>query len=155
MRTVALPIMNPVAAIAVLLAVVAGATALGLVWRSRTGRVRIGGGERLLETELGTGIRFGAAATIVQFSTEFCGPCRNAERVLADVTRRHDDVAYVEVDLAEHPGFASRFNVVQTPTILLLDAAGGIRSRISGVPRADDVVERLGEITKETHVVAG
>ena len=145
--------MNPIAAIAVLLAVVVGATALGLAWRSRTGRVRVADGERLLENDLGTGIRFGSAATIVQFSTEFCGPCRNAERVLTEVTDRHDGVAYVEVDLAAHPGLASRFNVVQTPTILLLDAAGGIRSRIGGVPRAGDVLDRLGQITKESHVV--
>lgn len=138
--------MNPIAAAAVLVALVAVATALGLVWRARTGRARSGSGITVTASELGAHARLGSAATIVQFSTEFCGPCRIAERVLDDVARRHDGVAYIDVDLTTSPHLAGRFGVLQTPTILLLDAAGGIRSRIGGVPRADEVAQQLAHI---------
>ncbi|QDZ13510.1 thioredoxin family protein [Humibacter ginsenosidimutans] len=145
--------MNPVAALLVLVALVVVTTVLGLVWRARSGRIRAADGIRVSADELGDDVHFGDDATIVEFSTEFCGPCRIAERVLGGVAEKHDGVAFVDVDLAARPHLASRFGVVQTPTILLLDAAGGIRARISGVPRAADVEEQLATIAEETHVV--
>ena len=147
--------MNAPAALAVITGLVLIATFAGLLWRVRNGRVRDAGGARVTAQSLGSDVAFGATATIVQFSTEYCGPCRIAERLLNRVVSGRDGVRYVEVDLGQRPHLASEFGVVQTPTILLLDAAGGIRSRIGGVPRADEVAARLDELEKESHVVTG
>lgn len=141
--------MNPVAASLAVVALVIVATLIGVVWRARTGRVRrTASGSVVTSAALETDAVFGDAATIVQFSTEFCGPCRNAERVLTAVAAERDGVAFVHVDLTSRPQVAHRFAVLQTPTILLLDAAGGIRSRIGGVPRAQEVGARLDQIAR-------
>ncbi|MHA7986988.1 thioredoxin family protein [Rathayibacter sp. CAU 1779] len=150
--------MNPLLALAVIAGLVVVATIAGLLWRARNGRIRTTtGGAKLQQTglqrTLGDDAHFGSDATIVQFSTEFCGPCRIAERVLTGVAAQRDGVAYLDVDLTTRPQLATEFGVLQTPTILLVDAAGGIRSRIVGVPKAREVTARLDEIVKESHVV--
>jgi thiol-disulfide isomerase/thioredoxin len=147
--------MNPLIALAVLVGLVAVATLLGVLWRVRTGAVREADGRRLSAESLGADAGLGPLATIVQFSTEYCGPCRIAERVLGDLASRRPGVHYIDVDLGERPHLATEYSVLQTPTILLLDAAGSIRSRIGGVPRADDVAASLDRIVKESDVVAG
>jgi thiol-disulfide isomerase/thioredoxin len=127
--------MNPVAIVAILLGLVALATVLGLVWRSRTGRVRIGDGNlvRLPEVPLA------GRATLLQFSTEVCAPCVPTRRVLGQIADSTDGVSHVDLDLTHRPDLAARFNVLQTPTTLILDRTGAIRARIGGAPRPLEV----------------
>ncbi|GAB3807875.1 thioredoxin family protein [Humibacter antri] len=147
--------MNPAAALAVIAGLVALATLAGIFWRARNGRMREAGGTSVAARSLGPDVEFGSRATVLQFSTEYCGPCRVAERLLRDVTSERDGVRYIEVDLGQRPQLATEFGVMQTPTILLLDATGGIRARIGGVPRADEVAARLDEFEEESHAVTG
>src|SRR4051812_16798277 len=71
-----------------------------------------------LEHELGD------RATLLQFSSAFCAPCRAARRVLADVAATVPGVAHVEVDAEHHLELVRRVGVVRTPTTLVLDATG-------------------------------
>lgn len=146
--------MNVPAALIVIAALVATTTLLGVLARRRSGRVRPAAGARFDAGRLGPDAQLGTTVTVVQFSTEYCGPCRVAERVLAPVVSERPGVHYLDVDLGERPHLATEFGIVQTPTVLLLDAAGRIRSRIRGVPRAVDVAAQIDEIVKENHVVA-
>ncbi|HVX06340.1 thioredoxin family protein [Humibacter sp.] len=146
--------MNPLTALVVIAALVAVATLIGVLGRVRSGRVRHASGKRLTAELLGLDAPLGASATIVQFSTVYCGPCRVAERILTPLASEPRGVRYADVDLGRRPQLAGRLGIVQTPTILLLDAAGRIASRIVGVPRAADVAARIEELTEEDHVVA-
>lgn len=133
----------------VALAALAVATALGLVWRSRGGVLRErperkdGEVERLGETELGAAL--GARATLVQFSSAFCAPCRATRRVLTEVTDLVDGVAHIEIDAESHLDLVRRLNILRTPTVLVLNADGDVVRRGSGLPRKADVVAALGE----------
>ena len=122
-------------------ALLAAATALGLVWRSRQGVARSGSGDVVRPAELGVAA-FGERATLVQFSTEFCARCPATGRLLTQLADEHDGTAHVEVDLTHRPDLAGRFRVTETPTTLLLDADGAVRARIAGLPRAGAVRER-------------
>jgi thiol-disulfide isomerase/thioredoxin len=134
--------MNPVAILAILVGLVALSTALGLIWKSRTGRVRAVDGNvvRLPEVPL-TG-----SATLLQFSTEVCAPCVPTRRVLGQIAESTDGVNHVDFDLTHRPDVAAQFNVLQTPTTLILDRTGAIRARIGGAPRRADVVAALETI---------
>lgn len=130
----------------------AGAAAIGFAWRARTGRVRStrdGGATQDLGLEPGS---FGAAATLVQFSTAYCSRCPSTARQLASIAHDYTGVRHVEVDLTHRPEVADRFHVLQTPTTLILDAHGATTARIAGVPRAHDVRDRLDELTGRSHV---
>jgi thiol-disulfide isomerase/thioredoxin len=139
--------MNPVLVLAVLGGLVAATTALGLVWRNGQGRVRRSGGRTVVRVSDLPGVtRFARGATLLQFSTEVCAPCRAARAVLGDVASGHPGVDHVDLDLTHRPDLAARFNILQTPTTLILDGKGVVRARIGGAPRRDAVAHELERI---------
>ena len=97
---------------------------------------------RLGEPDLGTAL--GERATLVQFSTAFCQPCRATRRTLAEVAAMVDGVVHVEVDAEERLALVRRLGIVRTPTVLVLDAGGRIVTRAAGAPRKADVIAALG-----------
>ncbi|WP_045877359.1 thioredoxin family protein [Pseudofrankia sp. DC12] len=76
----------------------------------------------------------GERATLLQFSTAFCGPCRTTRVVLADVARIVPGVAHIEVDAEAHLGLVRRLGIRRTPTVLVLDGDAREVSRASGAP---------------------
>lgn len=89
----------------------------------------------------------GDTATLLQFSSAFCAPCRSTRRVLGEVAGMVPGVAHVEVDAEQHLELVRRLRVHRTPTTLVLDAAGGVVTRASGAPRKVDVIAALGKVT--------
>ena len=134
--------MNPLAVVAILLGLVALATVLGLVWKARTGRVRSVDGDVVRLPE----VPIRGKATLLQFSTEVCAPCVPTRRVLGQIAASTEGVSHVDLDLTHRPDIAAKFNVLQTPTTLILDHLGTIRARIGGAPRQADVRAALEEI---------
>ncbi|GAA4609571.1 thioredoxin family protein [Actinoallomurus liliacearum] len=122
------------------------ATVFGLIWRHRSGVLRArreGDVERLDAAELGADL--GDRATLVQFSSAFCAPCRATRRILGEVAGMVDGVTHVELDAEAHLDLVRRLNVLRTPTVLVLDASGRIVRRGSGLPRKADIIAALGE----------
>ena len=99
---------------------------------------------RLTPDELGAPL--GPRATLVQFSTAFCQPCRATRRTLDDVASMLEGVAHIEVDAESHLELVRRLKVLRTPTVLVLDASGQVVRRATGAPRRADVVAALGEV---------
>ncbi len=100
-------------------------------------------GRRLGAAQLGADL--GTRATLVQFSSAFCQPCRATRRVLAEVAHMVDGVAHVEVDAEAHLELVRMLDIVRTPTVLVLDGGGRIVRRAAGQPRTADVIAALGE----------
>lgn len=90
------------------------------------------------------GSALGERATLVQFSSAFCAPCRATRRILADVAGMTGGVQYVEIDAESRLDLVRRLNVLRTPTVLVLDADGGVVRRASGQPRKADVIAAIG-----------
>jgi thiol-disulfide isomerase/thioredoxin len=78
--------------------------------------------------------QLGARATLLQFSSAFCAPCRATRRILADVAGLVPGVTHVEIDAEHHLELVRRVGVLRTPTTLVLDDAGREVSRASGAP---------------------
>jgi thiol-disulfide isomerase/thioredoxin len=126
--------------------VLAAASAYGVLQRRRSGRVRVRGrddGKRLDAAELGA--ELGRRATLVQFSSAFCAPCRATRRVLGEVAGLVPGVTHVEVDAEAHLDLVRRLDILKTPTVLVLDADGRVVRRATGQPRKADVIAALGE----------
>ena len=125
------------------LVVLAVATAVGLWWRSRNGRYTAldpallgsdAGADRSSDV-LGPddiGRPLGSRATFVQLSSEVCAPCRRTHAVLEHLTSEHDDLVHVDLDVTEHLDLVRQFNVLRTPTTLVLDPHGAVVGRLSG-----------------------
>jgi thiol-disulfide isomerase/thioredoxin len=123
--------------------VLLAATVFGLVRRHRDGMLRKGKVDGRLEP--GTlGAEFGERATLVQFSSAFCAPCRSTRRILGEVAGMIDGVAHIEIDAEDRLDLVRELNVLRTPTVLVLDGEGTIVKRAAGQPRKADVVAALG-----------
>jgi thiol-disulfide isomerase/thioredoxin len=138
------------------------ATAAGVVLRRRSGRFRsvqatplpaaayeptagdATGRDVLTEADLGAGL--GERATLVQFSTAFCAPCRPTRQILAGVAGMVDGVRHVEIDATTRLDLVRRLRIASTPTVLVLGPDGTIGKRASGLPRKADVIAALGQV---------
>jgi thiol-disulfide isomerase/thioredoxin len=90
--------------------------------------------------------RLGDRATVVQFSSAFCQPCRATRRILEEVATMLPGVAHVEIDAEDHLDLVRELGIRRTPTVLFLDGGGVQRKHASGLPRKVDVIAALGEI---------
>jgi thiol-disulfide isomerase/thioredoxin len=97
-------------------------------------------------TEADLGGPLGRRATLVQFSTAFCAPCRPTRQILSQVAGMVAGVAHVEVDAAARLDLVRRLRVNSTPTVLVLDQDGAIVKRAAGLPRKADVIAALGSV---------
>lgn len=88
----------------------------------------------------------GERATLLQFSSAFCAPCRATRRVLGEVAEIVPGVAHVEVDAEHHLELVRRLGVLRTPTTLVLDGEGHERFRAAGLPAKPQVLQALAEI---------
>jgi len=122
---------------ATLIGLVAVATVLGVLWRASQGRVTSGRG-------VVSGVEPGGHATLLQLSSEVCAPCRATAKVLGEIVA--EGVRHIEIDIAHRPDLAAQFNVLQTPTTLILDSAGAVRARIGGAVRRDVVEAELHRV---------
>jgi thiol-disulfide isomerase/thioredoxin len=127
------------------------ATAVGLWWRARDGRVRAPASSEVAVTpvEMSTadlGAALGTRATLVQFSSAFCAPCRATRVVLADVARMVDGVNHVEIDAQARLDLVRKLDVRRTPTTFVLSPDGHVTHRASGQPRKADVIAALGSM---------
>lgn len=94
-------------------------------------------------TEPDLGSPLGERATLVQFSSAFCAPCRATRRVLADVAAAVPGVRHIEVDAESNLELVRRLGVTRTPTTFIVDAAGRIQTRASGLAHRHAVVAAL------------
>jgi thiol-disulfide isomerase/thioredoxin len=118
----------------VVAAAAVASAALAILLRVANGRFRnTASAERLTEDDLGS--ELGSRATLVQFSTVFCAPCRATRTLLRDVSSRLDDVAFVDIDAEAHLDLVRRFDVIRTPTVFVLNRDGEIVRRASGQPK--------------------
>ncbi|MFJ8145871.1 TlpA family protein disulfide reductase [Streptomyces sp. NPDC096048] len=99
-------------------------------------------GPRLAAADLGA--ELGARATLVQFSSAFCAPCRATRRVLGEVADMVPGVTHVEIDAEARLELVRALGVLKTPTVLVLDADGRVVRRAVGQPRKADVIAALG-----------
>jgi hypothetical protein len=124
--------------IAVVVVLVASSAA-GFALRRRQGHFRQAASADGALTAADLGAPLGRQATLVQFSTDFCAFCGPTRELLTTMADERDGVAFVEIDAANRMDLTRRLHVLSTPTVLVLDARGGIASRASGQPRKADL----------------
>jgi hypothetical protein len=90
------------------------------------------------------GAPLGAQVTLVQFSSAVCAYCGPTRELLTEVAGERDGVAFVEIDAAARMDLTRRLRVLSTPTVLVLDALGGITSRASGPLRKAELLTAVG-----------
>lgn len=123
----------------------------GLLWRARSGRSKkVQAGELINLAEIGATkngkpvTQFGQKVTFLQFSSEFCTACRQTARLYSELEQVHPEILHIEVDITKRLDLANKFNILQTPTTLVLDANGRVTSRIGGAVKQQTIQDEIG-----------
>ena len=125
--------------------VLALATAYGLWYQRSRGTVVVKSNKGLI-TESMIGAALGSRATLVQFSSAFCSPCRATRALLEDVTVDMADVVHVEIDAEANLELVRTLDIRSTPTTLFLDRNGHEVGRAMGAPKRDQVLSAISAI---------
>jgi len=87
----------------------------------------------------------GERATLLQFSSAFCAPCRATRRVLDEVATATPGVRHIEVDAEQHLDVVRRLGILRTPTTIVLGRRGDEVTRATGAPTKQQVFAALGQ----------
>lgn len=128
-------------------------TAIGVVFKLSQGRGHAVLGREQINLQKLQGTHgekvvtsFGAKATSVLFSTSYCSICPGVSRQLLAFEKQDDGLQHIEVDITDRLDLAAHFGISQTPTVLITDAKGVIRYRVSGAPKPGVLAKELSEL---------
>ena len=130
-----------------LLVVLAIATAYGLWYQRSRGAIRTVKavpGNRLGVDVLGEPL--GSRATMVQFSSAFCTPCKATHALLSQMVLVMEDVKHIHIDAESHLELVRQLDIRSTPTTLFLNSAGVEVGRAAGTPKREQVLAALNAI---------
>jgi thiol-disulfide isomerase/thioredoxin len=84
--------------------------------------------------------------TFLQFSSEFCQPCRVTNKVLEEVTNSFPAICHIELDVVEHMDLVKTYGISRTPTTLIIDKAGTVHFRATGVPKKAELTAAVTDL---------
>ena len=91
----------------------------------------------------------GEHATLLQFSSAFCAPCRATRRTLGDVAATSPGVSHIEVDAEHHLDLVRRLGILRTPTTIVLGEHGEEVTRATGAPTRQQVLAAIGQLAPD------
>ena len=130
-----------------LVIVLALASAYGFWWKRKQGAIRSTKaipGHRLTPEVLGEAL--GSRATMVQFSSAFCTPCRATHALLSQMVISMADVKHIHLDAESHLELVRELDIRSTPTTLFINKDGVEVGRAAGTPKREQVLAALAAI---------
>ena len=124
------------------------ATSYGFWDKKRSGKINVKADNRHLVRASEIGSQLGESATILQFSSAFCTPCRATRSTLSSVVSHYPKIKHVEVDAESNLELVRRLDIRQTPTTLFLNAEGKEIARAVGAPKRNQVVTALDNLER-------
>ncbi len=129
------------------LIVLAIASAYGFWWKRSRGAIRSKKSmpdHRLTAAILGE--ELGSRATMVQFSSAFCAPCKATHALLSQMVIPMNDVKHIHIDAESHLELVRQLDIRSTPTTLFLNSQGVEVGRAAGTPKREQVLAALNAI---------
>jgi thioredoxin 1 len=102
-----------------------------------------------LDTD-GFGAAIGGGPLLVDFWAPWCRPCKALEPILSELEKR---VPVARLNIDEHPGIASRYDVLSIPTVILF-VGGEARGTVVGLRPRTHFEQWLGEVLPAAQVDA-
>ena len=127
-----------------ILIVLALASGYGFWYRSSRGKVKGSSRASTSGIDLSSlGGELGSEATLLQFSSAFCTPCRMTRTLITDVIADMPGVRHIDVDAESHLDLVRSLDIRSTPTTLFLDKEGIERGRAVGAPKRSQLIEAI------------
>jgi thioredoxin 1 len=87
----------------------------------------------------------GDKPVLVDFTADWCGPCKMQAPILKEVSEAVGDKArIIKIDVDKNPAIASRFNVTGVPTLILFKKGQSVwrQSGVAGKQQLTDLINQ-------------
>lgn len=92
--------------------------------------------KRVNETELMAAVKEGPV--FVDFSAEWCGPCKMLAPVLAQVSEEYEGkLTFLNVDIDENPAIAEQLGIESIPTLVIFKDGKPASATVGFQPKAN------------------
>jgi thioredoxin 1 len=82
---------------------------------------------------------------LLQFSAEWCGPCKMLSPIIDDLASQYDNISVVKINVDESSQTAMKYNIRGVPTVLFIKD-GEIIDRFSGFKPKPEIEEKINNI---------
>ncbi|BDH07720.1 MULTISPECIES: thioredoxin family protein [Streptomyces] len=106
----------------------------------------ISGLDEVTDTDFETEVLRSDLPVLVQFTADWCGPCRQLAPVLKDIAFAEGDrLKVVQLDVDRNPGTTIAYGVLSTPTLMVFQGGEPVRSMVGARPKRK-LLEELADL---------
>ncbi|MFE2942684.1 thioredoxin family protein [Streptomyces sp. NPDC059255] len=97
---------------------------------------RAAGVDEVTDADFDTEVLGAARPVLVEFTADWCPPCRQLAPVLSAVAEEERDrLRVVQIDVDINPVITARYGVLAMPTLILFRAGEPVRSMVGARPK--------------------
>ncbi|MEU6813635.1 thioredoxin domain-containing protein [Streptomyces sp. NPDC046860] len=106
----------------------------------------VSGLDEVTDADFGSEVLGSDLPVLVQFTAQWCGPCRQLAPVLRDIAFEEGDRLKVfQLDVDRNPGTTIAYNVLSTPTLMVFRGGEPVRSMVGARPKRK-LLEELSDL---------
>ncbi|MFF2524844.1 thioredoxin [Streptomyces liangshanensis] len=108
--------------------------------------ITIEGVDAVTDTDFDTVVRGAELPVLVEFTADWCPPCRQLAPVLSAVAAEQAGrLKVVQLDVDTNPGITTRYGVLAMPTLLLFRDGEPVKSMVGARPKRR-LLEELADV---------
>ncbi|OAH09912.1 thioredoxin [Streptomyces jeddahensis] len=108
--------------------------------------IKAAGVAEVTDTDFASEVVGAGIPVLVQFTADWCGPCRQLGPVLSDIAREEGDrLKVVQLDVDANPQTTIAYGVLSTPTLMLFRDGEPVKSMVGARPKRR-LLEELADV---------
>ncbi|MCX0246135.1 thioredoxin [Streptomyces sp. NPDC097595] len=98
--------------------------------------IHVTGVDELTDETFDTEVRGETRPVLVEFTADWCGPCRQLAPVLGAIAdEERERLRVVQIDVDRNPGISTRYGVLSMPTLMVFRDGEPVKSMVGARPK--------------------